>query len=169
MCGADGTPLLSWRVLLLPYIEQQDLFDEFRLDEPWDSEHNIRLLPRMPATYAPPPGKRSKVPPYHTVHHVFVGPGTPFEGCKGIQLRGDFPDGTSDTFLIVEAGPPVPWTKPDDLPYDPDGPLPDLRPLFKDGFRAGLCDGSVRFIPRETSEATLRAAITRNGGERLDW
>lgn len=168
MYGPDGRPLLSWRVLILPYIEQDKLYKEFRLDEPWDSEHNIQLLERMPSVYAPPSGKRSLVPAYHTVCQVFVGPGTAFEGPGGLPWK-DFPDGQSNTFLIVEAGDPVPWTKPADIRYDPAKPVV-LRGLFRDMFRAGLCDGSSRHIPYTTSEAQLRAAITRNGGEneRLD-
>jgi hypothetical protein len=169
--GPYGQPLHSWRVLLLPYIDGQDLYQQFHLDEPWDSPHNIALLPKMPATYAAPGSKASKVPPYHTVCHVFIGKGTAFEGKKGLRLPQDFPDGTSNTFLVVEAGEPVPWTKPEELPYDPDGPLPELRCLFNDGFRALLADCSMRFVKKGTSEATLRAAITRNGDERLgpDW
>ena len=163
--GYDGQPLYSWRVLLLPYIEEGKLYEEFRLDEPWDSPHNLALLPRMPSIYRPPPNKAARVPPHHTVCQVFVGPGAAFEGSEGLRLASDFPDGTSSTFLVVEAGEPVPWTKPQDLRYDPDGPLPDLRPLFRDGFRARLADGSGRFIPRETGEETLRALITRNGGD----
>src|SRR5947209_6845650 len=136
--GADGKPLYSWRVLVLPFIEQQELYKQFKLDKPWDSPHNLPLLEKMPGTYAPPPGKRKKVPPSHTVLHVFVGKGTAFEGREGLRLPEDFPDGTSNTLLVVEAGPPVPWTKPEDLPYAPDRPLPNLDLLFKDGFRAGL-------------------------------
>jgi hypothetical protein len=55
------------------------------------------------------------------------------------------------------------------LAYDPDGPLPDLRSFFKDMFRAGMADGSVRHVPLGTPESTLRAAIIRNGGEHIDW
>ena len=169
--GKDGEPLYSWRVLLLPFIEQDSLYQEFHLDEPWDSPHNLQLLPRMPATYSAPGRKAAKLPPYHTVCHVFVGSGAAFEGREGLRLPDDFPDGTSNTFLIVEAGEPVPWTKPEDLPYAPNQPLPDLRCLFKDGFRAGLADGSRRWVPKGASEETLRAAITRNGGEGTgpDW
>jgi Protein of unknown function (DUF1559) len=168
--GLDGKPLYSWRVLLLPYIDQQGLYDEFKLDEPWDSPHNIRLLERMPSTYAPPRYKQSLVPPHHTVCHVFVGKGTPFEGREDLSLD-DFPDGTSSTLLVIEAGEPVPWTKPQELEYDPDGPLPELRGLFKDIIRVCMADGSVRYVRRDVSEATLRAAITRNGGDKLglDW
>jgi hypothetical protein len=169
--GDYGEPLLSWRVLLLPFIDQEMLFKEFRLHEPWDSPHNIALLPRMPATYAPPPGKAKKVPPYHTVCKVFVGKGAAFEGRQGLRLSADFPDGTANTLLVVEAGEPVPWTKPEDLPFDPDGPLPDLRGLFDVGFRASTASGHRHDVLKGVSERTLRAAITRNGGESLgpDW
>src|SRR5437016_5495874 len=84
--GRDGTPLLSWRVLVLPYLGQQDLYEQFHLDEPWDSPHNLQLLPKMPVLYAPPSGKTWKVPAYHTVCQVFVGKGAAFEGHEGLRL-----------------------------------------------------------------------------------
>jgi len=169
--GHDGQALHSWRVLILPYIEEDTLFKEFHLDEPWDSPHNLALLPRMPATYAPPRNKRSKVPAYHTVCHVFVGPGTAFEEGMGLRMPENFPKGLTNTLLVVEAGEPVPWTKPDDLVYDPSGPLPDLRCLFKDGFRAGLATGERRFVGKDTSEAVLRWVISRDteGRRPADW
>ncbi len=163
--GEDGRPLYSWRVLVLPYLGEEALYQEFRLDEPWDSPHNLALLPRMPVYYAPPPGKRSRMPDYHTVCHVFVGKGAAFEGRQGLRPEHDFPDGGSDTFLVVEAGPPVPWTKPEDLAFDPDGPLPPLTPLFHDGFRATFVAVHRRFIPKETDEETLRALILRDCGK----
>jgi hypothetical protein len=162
--GKDGKPLYSWRVLILPFLDQVELYEQFHLDEPWDSPHNTRLLARMPRTYAPPPHKASKVPPSHTVLHVLVGRGAAFEGREGLRFSEDFPNGRANTFLVVEAGEPVPWSKPDDFDYDPDGPLPDLRGLFHDGFRAGMADGHVQFVAKETCEATLRAAIQRTGG-----
>ena len=168
--GKDGTPLLSWRVLILPFIEQNDLYKKFRLDEPWDSPHNIALLPEMPKVY----GRYDHGPttePHTTFYQVFVGKGAAFEGKKGMRLAQDFPDSTSNTFLIVEGGSAVPWTKPEDLPYTRGEPLPELGGLGKGTIRAALADGSVRFINRAVSEDTLRAAITRNGGESLgsDW
>jgi hypothetical protein len=158
-------------VLLLPFVEQQELRDQFKLDEAWDSPHNLRLLPLMPTVYAPPPGRAGRLPPSHTVCHVFVGPGAAFEGRQGLRLEHDFPDGTSNMLLVVEAGQPVPWTRPADLPYDPCGPLPELRGLFRDGFRVRMADGSGRWVARGTSASTLRALITRNGGETPgpDW
>jgi hypothetical protein len=167
----DGKPLLSWRVLILPFVEERSLYQRFKLDEPWDSPHNIQLLRFMPSLYAPPMGKASKVPIDHTVLQVFVGKGTAFESREGLRLPEDFPDGASDTLLVVEAGPPVPWTKPEELNYDPDGPLPDLRCLFSDGFLAACADRSIWFMKKNISERTLRAAITRNGANVIgpDW
>jgi hypothetical protein len=166
--GARGESLLSWRVLLLPYLEQEDLFNQFKLDEPWDSPHNLRLLPRIPQVYTPPYNK-SDAHPAHTFYQVFVGPGAAFEGKTGLVLPADFPDGTANTLLLVEAGESVPWTKPQDIPYGPDRPLPELGGLLGNGFNAARVDGSVRFVPNNgPSEQTIRAAITRNGGEVYD-
>lgn len=165
----QGQPLLSWRVLILPYIEQEMLYKEFHLAEPWDSPHNLRLLLRMPRIYSRDGSWNAKV--YRTPYQVFVGNGAAFEGKRGLRLPEDFPDGTANTLLIVEAAELVPWTKPADLPFDRKRPLPALGYSYPPVFLAALADGSVRSIHRQLSETTLRAAITRNGGETLgpDW
>jgi hypothetical protein len=173
VCDEYGKPLYSWRVMILPFIEQDGLFKEFHLDEPWDSPHNIQMVERMPATYALPPrvAKRMGMLPGHTVMHVFHGRRAAFEGTEGLNFK-DFTDGTSNTILVIEAGEPVPWTKPEEIEYDPDQPLPPLRAPYKDLIRIGLGDGTRRYIyPWKMSEATLRAAITRNGNEKMgdDW
>jgi hypothetical protein len=170
VCGKDGKPLYSWRVALLPFIEEQALYAEFKLDEPWDSPHNLALLDRMPRVYGPYK-RRSDDRPGYSYYRVFVGKGTAFEGPRGQSFR-DFPDGTSNTILIAEAGEAVPWTKPEELPYAPDQPLPRMGGIARDGFfRIATGDGSVRDIGDTVSEPTLRAAITRNGGEQFgpDW
>src|SRR5262245_22452014 len=97
----DKTPLLSWRVLLLPYLEQEQLYKEFHLDEPWDSPRNITLLPKMPELFEFYADHKSRLP-NKTYYRVFVGPGAPFEGPERLYL-GSFADGKSNTFLIVEA------------------------------------------------------------------
>jgi hypothetical protein len=160
----DGKPLLSWRVLLLPYLDQEALYKEFHLDEPWDSPHNKKLLAGMPRVFALP-GRPAGAT--ETCYQGFVGPGAFFEGRQGLRLPQDFPDGTSNTVMLVEAGRAVPWTKPDDVPYDPDvtKPLPQLGGHFRDGFNAALVDGSARFVRKTVSDPSLRAAITRNGGD----
>src|SRR5262249_48944762 len=152
----DGKPLYSWRVLILPYLDEQALYNQFHLDEPWNSPHNKQLISRMPSIYAP---VRRRAGLGETYYQVLVGRGTAFEGNQSIGLPGDFPDGTSKPIWVVEGGEPVPWTKPDDVDYDPDKPLPPLGGLFRDGFNCVLADGSVRFIPRQTREETIRAMI----------
>jgi hypothetical protein len=167
----DGQPLLSWRVLILPYIEEEALFKKFRLDETWDSPHNLRLLPRMPETFRPLPDRR-KPGDHFTTFQVFVGKGAAFEGREGLRFPGEFPDGPGNTILIVEAANAVPWTKPADLSYYPHGPLPPLGALSPGFFVVAMADASVRKVDRKgLTEATLRAAITRNGNDVLgsDW
>jgi hypothetical protein len=162
----DGKPLLSWRVAILPYIEQAPLYQQFDLELPWDHPHNKKLIDKMPEIYVLP-GIKTKDPGL-THYQVLVGPGTAFERRKGQTLTGtrlvEMHDGTSNTIMVVEAAEPVIWTKPDDVPYDPKQPVPKLGP-FRDGFFVALCDGSTRFIRRTVNEQTLRALITRNGGE----
>jgi RNA polymerase sigma factor (sigma-70 family) len=161
-CSKDGRPLLSWRVLLLPFLDQEKLFREFKLDQPWDSPHNRKLLARMPAVYAAPKVRTKE--PHATFYQVFTGKGTIFEGARGTRVN-DIADGTSVTILMIEAADPVPWTKPADLVYDPKKPLPRLGGIFKEGFHFARADGSVSFCKMRFREDVLRAMITRNGGE----
>ncbi len=171
-----GKPLLSWRVALLPFLDEDKLFKEFRLDEPWDSKHNKKLLARLPAVFAPTiSGKPAK--PGHTYYRVFTGANAPFNPklVRGAGLASlgprivNFTDGTSNTILVIEAGEPVPWTKPDELVYDEKKKLPRLGGLFPEGFHVALADGSTRFIGRKMEEKVLRALITPSGGEEVDW
>jgi prepilin-type processing-associated H-X9-DG protein len=163
--GKDGKPLLSWRVSLLPFLDQDGLYKEFHLDEPWDSEHNKKLLEKMPPVFVLR-GMEEKNP-HKTVYQGFVGTGAFFEGTQGIRIT-DITDGTSNTIMIVEAAKPVPWTKPEDLTYEADKPLPKLGGHFPNGFNAAYCDGSVRMLSNNLQEKTLRALITRNGGEVIE-
>jgi len=159
----DGKPLLSWRVQLLPFLGEQGLYGEFHLDEPWDSPHNAGLLERMPTVYATPgqeDGKTSIV--------VFAGEGTPFGGAQGPRFR-DITDGASNTILCVEAGPEraVPWTKPEDLPFDPANPAAALGNVVGGQFLAALCDGTVRSIDVDLDPKILGNLITHADGQRV--
>jgi Protein of unknown function (DUF1559) len=130
----EGKPLLSWRVLLLPHMEERGLYMQFKLDEPWDSPNNKPLLAQMPQIYMPP-SQREPKEPYTTHYQVFTGGGAMFEAnpqARPLTLQQiASADGTSKTLMVVEAANPVPWTKPDDLSYSPDQPLPKLGGLFK--------------------------------------
>ena len=160
----QGKALLSWRVAILPYIEQQELYNKFKLDEPWDSPHNKALLKEMPSTYVCP--SRAAGEPFTTTYRVFTGKGALFEDGKGTKIA-DITDGTSNTLMVVEAKEAVPWTMPDDLPFDP-AAAPSLfgaGSTHPGGFNALFADGSVRFIKTSISLQMFRALITRAGGE----
>jgi prepilin-type processing-associated H-X9-DG protein len=162
----DGKPLLSWRVALLPYVEQDSLYKQFRLDEPWDSPTNLPLLQRMPRVYALP-GDEANAAAGNTIYQAIVGPGAVFDPLHPRLKLAEIPDGTSNTIFVAEAKQPVPWTKPDDLVFDPNGPLPQFSGTFSGGVNVLFVDGSVRFLPKDTPPATLKALITRNGGEQV--
>jgi hypothetical protein len=173
---AKGKALLSWRVALLPFLEEGRLYREFKLDEAWDSNHNKKLLAKIPKVYAPPvAGKPAK--PNATYYQVFTGSDTPFNprwstrtGTVTLGPRiANFTDGTSNTILVAEAGAPVPWTKPDDLAYDAKKAVPKLGGLFPEGFHVAMADGAVRYLGRKVPEKALRALVTPSGGEVIDW
>jgi hypothetical protein len=157
----SGKPILSWRVLILPFLDQDALYREFHLDEPWDGEHNKKLLERMPPVYAAPGQKKST----QTYYLAFWGKGAAFEGKKPLRFPTDFPDGTSNTIMFAEAARAVPWSKAEELDYDPDKPPPPLGGLFEDGFHAAFCDGSVRFLRKTIKPSTLHLLIQRNDGQ----
>jgi hypothetical protein len=167
--GPDGKALYSWRVLLLPQLGEKKLFEQFKPDEAWDGPTNKKLLAKMPKVFAPVAGAAQK--DHKTFYQVFVGPETPFSGKarnRGPRMPASFPDGTSNTYLIVEAGEAVPWTAPLDVPYDDKKPVPKLGGLFADGFHVALADGSVRFYKKgKPSDKTLRLAITPADGNVL--
>jgi serine/threonine-protein kinase len=165
--GRDGTPLLSWRVELLPFLEYGTLYGQFRRDEPWDGPHNAPLLDRMPRCYASPK-KSATRSPHDTYYQVFTGEPAeaPFGGGRVPNFR-DFTDGLANTFLVVEGGTAVPWTQPTDLAYSAKGPLPKLGGTLEGGFNAAFGDGRVFFIKRSRPEAELRALITPAGGEQV--
>ena len=161
----DGTPLLSWRVELLPYLDETELYREFRRDEPWDSPHNIKLLDRMPETFRNPNVEAGA----RTVYLGFAGEGTMFEAGKEIGF-GQITDGTSNTILAVEANPDVAveWTKPVDLPFDKDNPKKNVGEIRPGVFCVVLCDGSTHSVDVSVFPEALSNLIRRNDGRRVD-
>ncbi len=172
--ASTGKVGLSWRVAILPYIEQDELYKQFKLDEPWDSEHNKKLIPLIPRTYTV---RGRDTTEGLTYYRSFSGEGTAFpppkNGLAGKFAFGlkfvDISDGSSNTGLVVEAGDPVVWTKPDELAFTPNGALPSVGGMFGGGYRMLFCDGSVREMKPDTAAATLKGIITARGGEVVDF
>lgn len=173
-----GRPALSWRVAILPYIGEEALYRQFHLDEEWDSAHNRSLIARMPKVFLLPgqPDDGSG----RTWYQVFVGPGSLFELKKdpkklapsrsgqpllGLRWPTDVPDGVQKTLLIATARTGVVWTLPDDLEYEGRGLLPPLGGHLSKGYQVVFADGTVKLLPQTTSLETLRAMISRNGGD----
>ncbi len=158
----EGKPLLSWRVAILPYLEEQALYDQFHLDEPWDSEHNRKLAERMPAVYA----NANHASPDSTVYLTIDAPEAVFGGAEGKSLR-NITDGTSRTLLAVEADPEraVIWTRPDDLKYEAQRPLAGLGHLRTGGFMALFADGHVSFISNAVDPGLMNSLVTFAGRE----
>jgi hypothetical protein len=159
----NGKPLLSWRVAILPFLEQDNLYRQFRMNEPWDSPHNKPLSQTTIKVFVSP--SAADVRPGMTNYRGIAGPGAGFEPGKKLRIV-DFTDGTSNTILVVETGEAAEWAKPgSDLPFDPKKAPPKVAPLHAGGFLAAFADGSVRFIANTVAEKSLKAMMTRNGGE----
>ena len=178
-----GQALYSWRVLILPYLGKNDLYQQFHLDDAWDSPHNKSLLSQIPEVYAPPRQITTREP-YSTFYQVFDGYPAPFDrtGVEAFfrdygkppiedenvsvvnlshhRIPVSFVNGTGNTILVVEAGESVPWTRPQDLPFAWELPLPALGGLFRGDFHAAMADGSVQLVERQkVSDKQLKRAI----------
>lgn len=152
---------LSWRVSLLPYLDQDPMFRQFNQNAAWDNPANSRFLQMRPPTY----DSRNKpaLPMTDTHYQYFTGPNTLFPTPGQRVNLGNIPDGSSNTFLFAEARDPVPWSKPADMVVA-GGPLP----LPPDRFFAAMADASVRTFDRsKVSEQTLRLAINPQDGQPL--
>ncbi|WP_439622176.1 DUF1559 family PulG-like putative transporter [Gemmata sp.] len=159
---------LSWRVHLLKQLKHEELYNQFKLGEPWDSEHNKKLIEKMPKVYVSP-GVPTE--PGQTYFKLLVGPGTAYDPTKpapSVIMN----DGSSNTIMIVEGGGPVTWTKPDDITIDLSKPLPDLSLAGDRTVNVAMFDANQRVLDLDKlSEATLKAAITPAGKDVLgpDW
>ena len=154
---------------ILPQLGYASLFERFRLDEPWDSPHNISLLDQMPREFACPGGAARRSG--QTGYVVVVGPATdqfsvntPFEPTQGADIR-HITDGSSQTVLILETNHLIPWTKPDDLTWAPGEPPPVLASPHAGGAHVVFADVAVRFLKKTIDPRTFAAILTINGSE----
>ena len=161
---AQGKPLLSWRVLILPYVEEQSLYSQFHLDEPWDSPHNLGLSALMPDVYRCPSEPASFGS--GSCYAAISGPGTIFPGDRAVKFA-DITDGTANTAMIGEVkGTNLNWTQPTDVLFDARFTGPgNFSSWHPGGWNMLMADGTVRFLPDTINPATYRSLMTISGGE----
>ena len=165
MLGPDGKTVHSWRVAILPYLAQQELYDQYRLNEPWDSPHNTTLIAKMPAIYR---GSSAPNESTNSSFYVFTGPAAVFDGKAKPRIE-DVRDGASKTVMVVEAKRDTPWTKPEDIPFSADQPVPVLKGHHQGGNIVTFCDGAAMFITHDSQKALLKQLITSRGGEKVEF
>ncbi len=167
---ANQRKLLSWRVHLLPYLDQEaeKLYREFRLKEPWNSAHNKKLIKKMPKIYATRSDSLQKSG--KTVIVVPVGKDTAFANRNRVRIS-DIADGTSNTIMFLALKPQhaVEWTKPDDWELDEKDPFKNLMGEHGEGLCMCTCDGARRTHPKPLDVKTLKALMTRSGGEIISF
>jgi len=162
--GPDGKTPHSWRVEILPFLDQKQLFEQYKLDEPWDSPSNKKVLAQIPESLRSPFDDPKST---NAGYFAIVGPGTVFDSKTGVSIR-EISDGTSNTIMLVESKRNIPWTKPSDIRFDPKKAVPKLGGYVEGEFVAGMCDGSVRPIPLAAVKDTLKWLIIRNDGHAVD-
>lgn len=157
-------PLLSWRVMILPYLGYKDLFRQFRLNEPWDSDHNKKLIAKMPSEYRSRNSKLNEA--WKTQILVPVGPRTIFPPNGEPVTPRDISDGLANTILLVEAADDsaVIWTKPGDWRFDPSAAdlTKGLLNPGANGFVAVWADGEVGTVPKNMKPAAMQLLFIRN-------
>jgi hypothetical protein len=178
VADADGKPMHSWRVLVLPFLEDDRLtqaYAQYDFNEPWDGPNNRRVADMIESAGATPfhcPSTDSSH--RETTYVAVVGPQTVWPGSTGMPIRG-ITDGTPNTIAVVEmANSGIHWMEPKDLAFDE-----AVRGINQPGVKSGisskhvyganvlLSDGSVHFIKDDTPAAVLHGLLTAAGGENV--
>ena len=176
IAGADGKPMHSWRVLILPQLGESSLYSRYQFEEPWDSQNNMMVARQMPAVYACDTDTLAR-DQHETSYLVPVGGKTMFPKGKSRTLP-EIKDGTNNTLLVVEShGTGVLWTEPTDLPVSnlrfgsskKSGGGPTLSSGHEDGVHIVTVDGEVFLVPTDTPAEVMTALSTVAGQEVIPW
>ncbi len=164
----QGRRLHSWRVLILPYLGYDYLYEEIRLEEPWDSPHNRQFHDRMPAEFSCPTRAGDAG---QTSYLVVVGPRMAFTGAKGRRLD-ELTDPAQVTVLLVEsANKQVPWMKPEELDeqeldfFVNSGTAVGISSYHPRGAHVATLSGHVLFLSDQTDPAMVRQMLTVDDGQ----
>ena len=155
----SGVPMHSWRVLLLPYLEQPELFARYDFSQPWNSPKNSQLEKLMPPIFHCPNLTTAK--PGYTSYCAAIGPGHVFDGTKSTRLH-EIADGASTTIMVMEVpdSRQISWLSPFDAPI---ATARSNHPRM--GSHALFADGSVQFLGSETTPELIAAMQSIAGGE----
>jgi hypothetical protein len=164
----DGKPMHSWRVLILPFLDEQALYEQYSFQEPWDGPNNRQLLSPAPVIYRCPSDVRTGQSNW-TSYVAVVGRRTAWPGSKSSKLS-EFSDGTSNTILVVEDhSQKIPWMEPRDLALDEALEMfgsrsRRLADSHAGGRLAALADGSVTLLPRGLTQDLLAGLLAIDDG-----
>jgi prepilin-type processing-associated H-X9-DG protein len=168
----QGKPLYSWRVLLLPYLDQQDLYDQFRLDEPWNSENNHHVSDLAVDLFQCPGQPETKLP---TTNYMMVVGGHTISAGREPRKITEIIDGLTDTIMLVEvADSLVYWAQPEDLHFDKlrftvnGSKRREISSYHRSGANVAFCDGSVRLLKKSINPQLVKAMLTIDGGEPIE-
>jgi len=172
LADENGQPMHSWRVLILPFLDRQDLYDQYDFNEPWDGPHNSQLVDQVPSVYRCPQPKETQEQEgdSSTDYVALVGTGAAFAENDSRRIT-DFKDGTSDTAMVIELGASdINWMEPRDVEVRNVMQMRAAEPHWS-GTHILRADGSVRFLPSDINPAIVEALITISGGEEIpeDW
>jgi serine/threonine protein kinase len=179
--GADGQTPYSWRVAILPFMNESELYSQYKFDEAWDGPNNAQLIAKIPAPYWRPESRDDKI--LGITHYLApIGAHTMFPEGRKIS-RSSITDGTSNSLMIIEAKRGVPWTKPEDLTIGNDHPInvdvvldsigeshsnvvsDNIGESRDAGFHVLFADGKVRFIKNGIDKNVFGILLTIHGGE----
>ncbi len=160
---------LSWRVYLLPFLGEEQLYQQFRLNEPWDSSHNKPLLAKIPDVFRSTPWEflfANELPAGYTTWVAPVGNGTVFGQSEIVKFE-NITDGTSNTVWLVEVKPQhaVPWTAPQDYAFDPTNPVAGLNVSPNGKFVGGFADGSASQFQANMAAKNLLYLFQKSDGQ----
>ncbi len=167
----NGKPMHSWRVLLLPFIEEKALYDKYDFNEPWDGPNNSLLAKQMPATYRCPSDAANSG--NLTDYVAIAGPETLWQPNHGTTFK-EIKDGTSNTIAVIEAANAgIHWMEPRDLSFAEVSKGinakqdPGISSMHPGCAIALFADGHTQTIQENISQQLLQALCTKAGGEKV--